>query len=92
MAMRPQRTGKGQVVDVSLYEAVLGVMETSDFRIRHHRLCPRADGIRAAGHRALQRLSHMGGVMVVIAANQDTVFRRLGDAMGRPELATDPRY
>jgi formyl-CoA transferase len=32
------------------------------------------------------------GKGVVIAANQDTVFRRLCDAMGRPELADDPRY
>jgi formyl-CoA transferase len=29
---------------------------------------------------------------VVIAANQDTVFRRLCAAMGRPELATDDRF
>ncbi len=28
----------------------------------------------------------------MIAANQDAVFRRLCDAMGRPELADDPRY
>jgi formyl-CoA transferase len=29
---------------------------------------------------------------VVIAANQDTVFRRLSEAMGQPELATDERF
>ena len=29
---------------------------------------------------------------MVIAANQDTVFRRLCGAMGRPELATDARF
>jgi formyl-CoA transferase len=29
---------------------------------------------------------------VIIAANQDTVFARLCVAMGRPELATDPRF
>src|SRR5690606_26053304 len=32
------------------------------------------------------------GSWVVIAANQDTVFRRLCAAMGRPELATDDRF
>ncbi|MBV9513211.1 MAG: CoA transferase, partial [Mycobacteriaceae bacterium] len=32
------------------------------------------------------------GSWVVIAANQDTVFRRLCTAMGRPELATDDRF
>jgi crotonobetainyl-CoA:carnitine CoA-transferase CaiB-like acyl-CoA transferase len=30
--------------------------------------------------------------MVLIGANQDTVFRRLCDAMGRPELAADSRF
>src|SRR5206468_292341 len=30
--------------------------------------------------------------MILIAANQDTVFKRLALAMGRPELAADPRY
>jgi formyl-CoA transferase len=29
---------------------------------------------------------------VLIAANQDTVFARLAQAMGQPGLATDPRY
>ena len=32
------------------------------------------------------------GSWVVIAANQDTVFRRLCAAMGQPELATDERF
>src|SRR5699024_8109050 len=32
------------------------------------------------------------GTWVVIAANQDTVFARLCEAMGRPELATDDRF
>ena len=32
------------------------------------------------------------GSWIVIAANQDTVFRRLCGAMGRPELADDPDY
>jgi formyl-CoA transferase len=32
------------------------------------------------------------GVGVLIAGNQDTVFKRLAAAMGRPELAEDPRY
>src|SRR5690606_36743443 len=32
------------------------------------------------------------GETILIAANQDTVFRRLADVMGRPELANDDRY
>jgi len=29
---------------------------------------------------------------VIIAANQDNLFRRLAEAMDKPELADDPRY
>ena len=32
------------------------------------------------------------GKWIVIAANADNVFRRLCEAMGRPELADDPRF
>ena len=32
------------------------------------------------------------GTHMVIAANKDTLFRRLCEAMGRPEMADDPRY
>ncbi|MBJ7332524.1 MAG: CoA transferase, partial [Solirubrobacteraceae bacterium] len=32
------------------------------------------------------------GRMMVIAANKDTLFRRLCEAMGRPELADDPKF
>ena len=32
------------------------------------------------------------GALVVIGANQDTLFKRLCEAMGRPELSADPRY
>jgi crotonobetainyl-CoA:carnitine CoA-transferase CaiB-like acyl-CoA transferase len=32
------------------------------------------------------------GEHVLVAANQDTVFQRLAQAMGHPELATSPEY
>jgi formyl-CoA transferase len=30
--------------------------------------------------------------MVIVAANQDTIFKRLCDAMQRPDMVDDPRY
>ena len=85
-------TGRGQVVDSAIYEAVLGVMES---------LIPEyvlADYIRERTGAILPNVSPSNvfptsdGQMVLIAANQDTVFSRLAEAMGRPELATDQRY
>ena len=84
-------TGKGQVVDSALYEAVLQVMES---------LVPE---YAASGYVRERSGSVLPGIApsnvypcsdgeYLIGANQDTVFGRLCGAMGRPELASDPRY
>jgi formyl-CoA transferase len=86
-----ETTGEGQVVDSSLYESVLHVMES---------LVP---DYALAGHVRERSGSILPGVApsnvyrcqdgdYLIAANQDSVFQRLCAAMGRPELAADPRY
>ncbi len=85
------QTGEGQVVDSSLYEAVLQVMES---------LVPE---YAASGYVRDRSGSILPGIApsnvyptrdgeYLIGANQDTVFGRLCTAMGRPELAKDPRY
>jgi formyl-CoA transferase len=84
-------TGEGQVVDSSLYESVLQVMES---------LVPE---YVASGYVRERSGSVLPGIApsnvyptsdgeYLIGANQDTVFGRLCEAMGRPELAKDPRY
>ena len=87
-----ERTGRGQVVDSAIYEAVLAVMES---------LIPEyaATGyIRERTGAVLPNIAPSNvyptadGQMVLIAANHDVVFGRLAGAMGRPELADDPRY
>lgn len=85
------KTGKGQVVDSALYEAVLQVMES---------LVPE---YVASGYVRERSGSVLPGIApsnvypcrdgeYLIGANQDTVFGRLCAAMGRPELAQDERY
>ena len=87
-----RRTGRGQVVDSAIYEAVLTVMESL---ITEY---DKADYVRERTGPILPNVAPSNvyptsdGLYVLIAANQDTVFARLADAMGRPELATDPRY
>ena len=86
-----ERTGRGQVVDSALYEAVLQVMES---------LVPE---YVVSGHVRQRTGSVLEGVApsnvypcadgeYLIGANQDAVFARLCTAMGRPELAQDERY
>ncbi len=87
-----ERTGRGQIVDSAIYEAVLGMMES---------LLPEWDVAGYQRERTGSVLPNVSpsniyptadGEMVLLAANQDTVFRRLADVMGRPELARDERY
>ena len=85
------RTGKGQIIDSALYEAVLQVTES---------LIPEyvASGyIRERSGSALPGIAPSNVYRCadgdfLIGANQDAVFARLCAAMGRPELAADPRY
>ncbi len=86
-----ERTGEGQVVDSSLFESVLQVMEslvpdyavTGFIRERSGSILP---GIAPSNVYRCRDGDYL------IAANQDTVFVRLAAAMGSPELANDPRY
>jgi formyl-CoA transferase len=86
-----EKTGRGQVVDSAIYEAVLNMMEsliteydkTGYVRERTGAILPNV---------APSNVYPTSDGLVLIAANQDTVFGRLCEAMGRAELAKDPRY
>jgi formyl-CoA transferase len=85
-------TGRGQVVDSAIYESVLGLMEslipeyvfTGYIRERTGSILP-----NVAPSNIYESRDHK---LVLIAANQDTVFARLCEAMGRSELAEDERF
>jgi formyl-CoA transferase len=84
-------TGRGQVIDSAIYEAVLGMMESlvteydkaGFVRERTGAILPNV---------APSNVYQTRDGMVLIAGNQDTVFARLAQAMGQPGLAQDPRY
>ncbi|HEY2398785.1 MAG TPA: CoA transferase [Steroidobacteraceae bacterium] len=87
-----EKTGRGQIVDSAIYEAVLNMMES---------LITEFDKTGYIRERTGAILPHVApsnvyptndGSMVLIAGNQDTVFGRLTQAMGQPELAQDPEY
>ena len=86
-----EQSGRGQVVDSAIYEAVLGMMEsliteydqTGYIRERTGAILPNV---------APSNVYPARDGLVLIAANQDTVFRRLCEAMKQPALADDARY
>ena len=85
-------TGEGQVVDTALTESCLAIQESTipDYDIGGVVRGP--SGTRLEGIAPSNIYQSANGSWVVIAANQDTVFRRLCQAMGSPELATDERF
>ncbi|MEU1982467.1 CoA transferase [Nocardia sp. NPDC019395] len=85
-------TGEGQIVDAALTEACLAVQESTipDYDVGGVVRGP--SGTRLEGIAPSNIYRTADGSWVVIAANQDTVFRRLCAAMGRPELAADERF
>jgi formyl-CoA transferase len=86
-----ERTGLGQVVDAAIYESVLNMMESlvTEFDQLGH--------VRERSGPILPRIAPSNVYptrdgIVMIGANQDTVFVRLCEAMRSPGLAQDPRY
>ena len=83
--------GAGQVVDVSLYESVFNMMES---------LVPEYDlfdFVRARSGGSLPGIAPSNsyptaeGSYVIVAGNGDGIFKRLMTAIGREDLANDPR-
>ena len=93
MALRhAEQTGEGQVVDVSLIESVLAVTESlipeygADGTVRE-RSGPSLPGIAPSNTYMTK-----DGRYLVLAANGDSIFQRLMQAIGQPNVADDPRF
>lgn len=93
MALHERRTsGLGQVVDVALTEGVFSLLEAIlpeygfDGRTRS-RTGNSLNGAAPSNVYVTGDDKHLA-----IGANGDSIFRRLANAMGQPELADDPRF
>ncbi|MEM7639899.1 MAG: CaiB/BaiF CoA-transferase family protein [Pseudomonadota bacterium] len=85
-----ERSGRGQVVDAAIYESVMAFMESllPEYALAGHTR-ERTGGI-------LPRIAPSGAYpcsdgMVIIGANQDTLFARLSKMIGT-DWASDPRF
>ncbi|MCZ8255040.1 MAG: CaiB/BaiF CoA-transferase family protein [Polaromonas sp.] len=85
-----QRSGKGQVIDVALYEAVFNCMES---------LLPEYSAfgaVRGAAGSALPGIAPSNaylckdGGYALVAGNGDSIFKRLMATIGRNDLGSDP--
>ncbi|MCH7485382.1 MAG: CoA transferase [Proteobacteria bacterium] len=87
-----EQTGRGQVIDVALYESVFRVLDeiapayAQEGKVRG----PEGAGtLNACPHGHFQAGD---GSWIAIACTSDKMFERLARAMGRPQLASPERY
>ena len=93
MALHARSTsGRGQVVDSAIYEAVMAMMESLITEYQQAGYVRERTGAILPNIAPSNVYPTRDGQMLLIAANQDTVFRRLCAAMGTPALAEDARY
>src|SRR5207245_6359770 len=85
-----RRSGRGQVIDVALYEAVFNMMEGALpeydlFGEARERTGSNLTGIVPSNTYLTRDAQH-----VVIGSNADSIFKRLMKVIGREDLANDP--
>ena len=84
------KTGRGQVVDVALYESVFSVMESMLPEFDAFGVVRERTGSILPGIAPTSAYRCSDGSYILIAGNGDSIFKRLALAMGRDDLAGDP--
>lgn len=86
------RSGAGQMIDVALYESAFSQMEEVVTSYERTGVVPMRQGPRLMNTAPNSLYPTSDEHWVLIAANNDAIFRRLAAVMGHPEWITDPRY
>jgi len=90
--MARDRTGRGQCIDATLFESAFNFMEVWIPAYDKLGFVPERTGSRLIGSTPNNLYPTADGTYIHITAMADNLFRRLVEAMGRPELAQDPRF
>ncbi|MGE0310770.1 MAG: CaiB/BaiF CoA transferase family protein [Lautropia sp.] len=86
------RSGKGQVVDTALYETAFSMMESYVPAYPRLGVVPTRQGPRLMNTAPNSLYRTRDSSYVLLAANNDAIFRRLAKVAGHPEWADDERY
>lgn len=91
LALQDRNTsGKGQIIDVALYEAVFNCMESLLPEYSAFDVVRGPAGSALPGIAPTNAYQCKGGGYVLIAGNGDSIFKRLMKLIGREDLANDP--
>lgn len=84
------RSGKGQVIDVALYESVFNMMESLLPEYSFDGTVRERFGAQLSGIVPSNTYTSEDGVHIVVAGNGDSIYKRLMQGIGRHDLAEDP--
>jgi len=83
--------GRGQVIDTALYESVFNMLEGVVPEYDGAGVVREPSGSTVTGIVPTNTYRCADGKFVIIGANGDSIFRRLCETMGRPDMAKNPR-
>ena len=86
------KSGRGQVVDLALYESVLRLLEHTVAAYDRLGIVREREGNRLANSAPLDTWETRDGKFLSIVAAGDVLFPRLARAIGREDLLTDPKF
>lgn len=87
---RGKMNGTGQVVDVAIYEAVFGVLESVVPEFDGAGLVREPSGSTLTGIVPTNVYRSKDGQQIIIGGNGDSIFKRLMTVAGREDMANDP--
>ena len=82
----------GQDVDVAIYESVFNMMEAIVPEYDRLGLVREREGSKLNGIVPSNTYRCADGQFVIIGGNGDSIYKRLMQAAGRPDMADDPKY
>jgi len=85
-------SGKGQIIDISLYEPLMRLMETSIVEYSVLGTVPKRVGNRIAGAAPRNVYLCKDNKWVAVSASSQPIAENVFRAIGRPDLITDPRF
>ena len=88
---RDVRGGKGQVIDVAIFEGILNLMESVVPEFATYGHVRERHGSKVTGIVPSNSYQCADDKFIIIGGNGDSIFKRLMIAAGRPDLAEDPR-
>lgn len=86
-----EKTGKGQLIDVALMDAIFSFCETNVVRYTMGDIIPKRVGSRHPLSAPFDIYQAKDGYVVIAVANEP-LMSKLFELMGKPELHKDPRF